>query len=41
MDLLTKYMVYNGFTTINTEWWHFVDSNSKNYKIADINLKLF
>ena len=41
MDLLTKYMVSNGFTTINTEWWHFEDSNSKNYKIADINLKLF
>lgn len=41
MDLLTKYMVANGFTTLNTEWWHFEDVASKNYKIADINLKLF
>ena len=41
MDLLTKYMVASGFTTINTEWWHFEDSNSRDYKIADINLKLF
>ena len=41
MDILTKCMIYNGFTTINTEWWHFEDSDSKNYKIADINLKLF
>ena len=41
MDLLTKCMVTNGFTTIDTEWWHFVDSDSKNYNIANINLKLF
>jgi len=41
MDLLTKYMALNGFTTINTEWWHFEDTDSRNYKIADINLKLF
>lgn len=41
MDLLTKYMLNNGFSTIDTEWWHFEDLDSKNYKIADINLKLF
>lgn len=41
IDLLTKYMVNNGFTTIDTEWWHFDDVDSKNYKIADIDLKLF
>lgn len=41
MDLLTKCMVDNGFTTIDTEWWHFEDADSKNYKIANINLKLF
>jgi D-alanyl-D-alanine dipeptidase len=41
IDLLTKYMVDNGFTTLDTEWWHFVDVDSKDYKIADINLKLF
>jgi D-alanyl-D-alanine dipeptidase len=41
IDLLTKCMVDNGFITIETEWWHFVDVNSKKYEIADINLKLF
>ena len=41
MDLLTKCMVANGFTTINTEWWHFEDMGSKNYKIANINLNQF
>lgn len=41
MDLLTKCMVDNGFNTINTEWWHFSDVESKNYKISDINLNLF
>ena len=41
MDLLTKCMVANGFTTINTEWWHFEDAGSKNYKIANVNLNLF
>ena len=41
VDLLTKCMVDNGFTTIDTEWWHFDDVDSKNYKIADIDLKLF
>ena len=41
MDLLTNYMTLNGFTTINTEWWHFEDSDSKIYSNADINLELF
>lgn len=41
MNLLTKYMVSNGFTTINTEWWHFDDSDSKKYKAVDINLEQF
>lgn len=41
MDLLTEYMVDNGFTTIDTEWWHFEDADSKEYQITDINLKLF
>ena len=25
LDLLTKYMVNNGFVTLEEEWWHFVD----------------
>ncbi len=41
LDLLTKYMVDNGFVPLETEWWHFVDVDSKNYDIADINLNLF
>ena len=41
MNLLTNCMIDNGFTTINTEWWHFEDVDSKNYKIANINLDLF
>lgn len=41
MDLLTKYMVHNGFVTLEEEWWHFVDVDSKSYEIADINLELF
>lgn len=34
-------MVSNGLTTINTEWWHFDDSDSKKYKAVDINLEQF
>lgn len=41
MNLLTNCMIDNGFTTINTEWWHFEDVDSNNYKIANINLDLF
>lgn len=41
LDLLTECMIQNGFKTIDTEWWHFEDTDSKNYKIADIDLKLF
>lgn len=41
MQLLTNIMTLNGFTTISTEWWHFEDSDSKEYNNADINLKLF
>jgi len=41
LDLLTNCMVDNGFTTLDDEWWHFVDVDSKNYILADINLKLF
>jgi len=41
MELLTKYMVDNGFKTLDTEWWHFDDLDSKKYAIADIDLNLF
>lgn len=41
LEILTKCMVDNGFSTLDTEWWHFDDTDSKNYSIADIDLKLF
>ncbi|MBU9713059.1 D-alanyl-D-alanine dipeptidase [Evansella tamaricis] len=41
MEYLTKIMVESGFTTINTEWWHFADSNAKNYPVLNIPLEDF
>ena len=41
MNILTKCMVDNGFTTLDTEWWHFDDVDSRKHKIIDIDLKLF
>jgi D-alanyl-D-alanine dipeptidase len=41
LGLLTKIMKQNGFSTIDTEWWHYDDSDSKQYGIADVDLKLF
>lgn len=39
--LLTDVMVMVGFKPIDTEWWHFDDSESSNYKIVDIKLERF
>ena len=41
LDMLTKVMTKCGFTTINTEWWHYNDADSANYKVEDIDLNLF
>lgn len=41
VDMLTKIMKDNGFIPLNSEWWHFDDSNSKKYKITDIKLEKF
>lgn len=41
LELLTKYMVNNGFKTINTEWWHYEDTDSKKYNKIDLNLNSF
>ncbi|WP_426350011.1 M15 family metallopeptidase [Alloiococcus sp. CFN-8] len=41
MQLLTDIMVKHGFTYIDSEWWHFNDSNAKKYDIVDIDLSLF
>jgi D-alanyl-D-alanine dipeptidase len=34
-------MTDNGFVTITTEWWHFEDSDSKQYPVSDVDLSLF
>lgn len=36
MDLLTSVMVKHGFRTIETEWWHFDDSNADSYPLLNI-----
>lgn len=41
MDYLTNVMKKNGFNTIDTEWWHYEDSNSFKYKIVDVKLNQF
>ncbi|WP_268039785.1 M15 family metallopeptidase [Clostridium aestuarii] len=41
MEYLTKVMKENGFTIINSEWWHFNDSNCKEYPLLDISIKEF
>lgn len=41
MDFLTSVMKQNGFVTIDTEWWHFEDSNFAKYKIIDVKFDEF
>jgi D-alanyl-D-alanine dipeptidase len=41
MDLLTAVMKKNEFVTIDTEWWHFEDSDFAKYKIVDVKLDEF
>ena len=41
INFLTAVMEQNGFITINTEWWHFDDSNYNKYEIVDIKLECF
>lgn len=35
VDLLTETMEKCGFTSINSEWWHFDDEDAKKYPIMD------
>ena len=35
VDLLTETMEKYGFTSINSEWWHFDDEDAKKYPIMD------
>ncbi|MBB6631942.1 M15 family metallopeptidase [Clostridium algidicarnis] len=41
VDLLTEVMVKNGFSPIETEWWHFDDINADNYPIQNYPLSKF
>ncbi|WP_207640793.1 M15 family metallopeptidase [Clostridium algidicarnis] len=41
VDLLTEVMVKNGFSPIETEWWHFDDINADNYSIQNYPLSKF
>jgi D-alanyl-D-alanine dipeptidase len=34
-------MERHGFMTIDTEWWHFDDSNYYKYEIVDVKLECF
>lgn len=36
---LTKVMTRNGFTTIESEWWHFNDINIEDYPVLDLSLE--
>lgn len=41
INFLTGVMERNGFIIIDTEWWHFDDSNHCKYKIIDAQLECF
>ncbi|MCR5809136.1 MAG: SH3 domain-containing protein [Clostridiales bacterium] len=39
VEYMTNIMVECGFKTINSEWWHFSDSNYLSFIVLDINMK--
>ena len=41
LTLLSKAMTSSGFKTISTEWWHYEDTDWKNYKTQDVSLSRF
>ncbi len=41
LALLSKAMTSSGFKTISTEWWHYEDTDWKNYKTQDVSLSRF
>jgi D-alanyl-D-alanine dipeptidase len=41
MNLLTNAMIESGFSTINSEWWHYNDIDYNNYNVTDMDLNLF
>lgn len=36
VELLTDVMTKHGFSTIETEWWHYDDSNADSYPLIDL-----
>lgn len=38
LNVLSKAMTASGFKQLSTEWWHFDDTDYKNYKIQDVSL---
>lgn len=36
VELLTSIMIKHGFSTIETEWWHYDDCNADSYPLIDI-----
>jgi len=41
MEYLTEVMVKNGFTTIQSEWWHFNDADIYDYDFHELTLEEF
>lgn len=41
LKYMTDIMCKNGFNTINSEWWHFDDTNWEEYVILNIPLEIF
>lgn len=41
MNYLTAAMVRNGFTPIQSEWWHFNDENIQEYDLLDLSFEEF
>ena len=39
MNYLTKIMKQCGFTTIRSEWWHFADSDAKQFPATDLDFQ--
>lgn len=39
VDYMTNVMLESGFKLINTEWWHFSDTDYLNYEVLDIDMK--
>ncbi len=41
MNYLTGVMIRNGFTPIQSEWWHYNDENIQDYELLDVSFEEF